>query len=95
MTGQLFVIIATDGPGTDALRAQHRDGHLAHFRANADRIAVAGPMGGERSGSLVVLMAASEAEAREFITGDPFHAAGIWTDIDIRPFKASTGRWAA
>ena len=94
MTRTLFAIIALDAPATEGLRAEHREGHLAHFKAHAHKIAVAGPLSGSASGSLVIYSAADEAEARDFITGDPFHGHGVWASIQVLQFKAASGRWA-
>ena len=90
----LFAIIARDVAGSDDLRAKHREGHLAHFRAHADRIAVAGPLGGEVPGSLVIFEAESSEAVRAFIEGDPFYPAGVWESVEIASFKAGSGRWA-
>lgn len=95
MTQNLFAIMAFDAPDTDDLRVQHRDGHLAHFKAHADRIAVAGPMGAGAPGSLVIFECDNEAEARAFIEGDPFYGAGVWERITIASFKAGAGKWAS
>lgn len=89
----LFAIIALDAEDTDALREQNRDGHIAHFKSHADRLAVAGPLSGSSPGSLVILEAEDEQDARAFIEADPFHPAGVWESIEIFPFKASSGRW--
>ncbi|MEO1019805.1 MAG: YciI family protein [Pseudomonadota bacterium] len=94
MDGALFAIIAYDKSGSQQARIEHRDGHLAHFNAHADRIAVAGPMSGSQSGSLVVYCADSEDEARYFIEMDPFFSAGVWARIEVMSFKAASGVWA-
>jgi uncharacterized protein YciI len=90
-----FAILAMDGPDSAGLRQQHREGHLAHFRANADKLAVAGPLTGDQAGSLVIVRAESEAEAEAFIRQDPFHHAGVWESIQIFPFRPASGVWAA
>jgi len=94
MNETLFAIIAIDAPGSEALRAEHREGHLAHFTCHAHKIMVAGPLSGPSSGSLVIYSAANEEEARTFISGDPFHDHGVWRSIDVLQFKAGSGRWA-
>lgn len=94
MSDSLFAIIAYDRSGSDKARSTHRDGHLAHFRSHADRISVAGPLSGSASGSLVIYQASNAAEARDFIEGDPFHAAGVWDRIEVLHFKAGSGKWA-
>ena len=95
MNNTMFAIIAMDAPGSEALRAEHREGHLAHFRRHADNILVAGPLSGTATGSLVIYSAASEEEARAFISGDPFHDHGVWGSIDVLQFKAGLGRWTS
>jgi uncharacterized protein len=91
----LYAILALDAPGTEAARAAHRQGHLDHFAAYAAQIAVAGPMtdNGASVGSLVIFLADSAEAARAFIEGDPFFAAGIWSDIRINGFTAGSGFW--
>lgn len=36
--------------------------------------------------SVVIIRAASEADARAVMEGDPYVAAGIWTEISVRPW---------
>lgn len=91
----LFAIIAYDNPGSDQARAKYREGHLAHFQAHAERLAVAGPLSGSQSGSLVIYRAESEAEARTFIESDPFWPASVWSRIEVLQFKAASGDWAS
>ena len=95
MSETLFAIIAYDNPGSDVARTEHRDGHLAHFRAHAAQIAVAGPLSGEISGSLVIYNAQTAEEARAFIEADPFHSARVWSRIEVMQFKAASGSWAS
>ena len=93
MSQKLYVIMAHDREGSDSVRAKHRDGHLAHFKTYAENIAVAGPLSGENSGSLVIYRAESDAEARNFIESDPFFLAGVWSAIDVLDFRAAAGDW--
>lgn len=95
MSQTLFAIIAYDNPGSDAARAEHRDGHLAHFKAHAAQIALAGPMSGDASGSLIIYNAENAQEARDFIEADPFHTAGVWRSIEVMQFKAASGNWVS
>lgn len=95
MSGTLFAIIAYDRAGSEDARARCREGHLAHFRAHSGRLAVAGPMSGSTTGSLVIYMAQSEEEARVFIEGDPFYSAGVWDRIEVLNFKAASGNWVS
>jgi uncharacterized protein YciI len=90
-----FVILARDAQGMDALREQHRADHLEHFKQSSDRILIAGPLTGDVRGSLVVYQADDIADARRFIEGDIYFGSGVWQDVDIHPFKVSTGRWSS
>lgn len=92
---KLFAILAMDAPNVAELREAHHADHVAHFKAHAQNLALAGPLGGEQSGSLVIYRAASEEEARTFIEGDPFFPAGVWNEIKIYDFRAASGEWSA
>lgn len=94
MDTMLFAIIAYDSPDSGDARASHREGHLAHFKAHADKIAVAGPLTGAASGSLVIYRADSEETARAFIEADPFYPAGVWQRCEVMQFKAASGQWS-
>lgn len=88
----LYVIMVQDQEGTEHLREEHRDEHLAHFRSHKDCIALSGPLSddsGHSVGSLVIIEAESEAEAGDFIRADPFHDAGVWHEPQIARFKGS------
>jgi uncharacterized protein YciI len=92
----LYAIIADDAPGSAAPRTAHLAAHLAHVETVLDRIAVAGPLrdaAGAMVGSLLIVHAETEADARAFLEADPYFAAGVWGSIRIQPFRASAGGW--
>jgi uncharacterized protein YciI len=39
------------------------------------------------SGALIIYQAESEVEARQLIEGDPFFAAGVFQDIQLKPWN--------
>lgn len=92
---KLFAIVAIDASGVAHLREAHHAEHVAHFKAHSKNLAVAGPIGGGETGSLVIYRAVSEDEARTFIEGDPFFPAGVWKEINIYEFRAASGEWAS
>ncbi len=97
MSQQLYAIIAHDNPGAEEARSQYRDGHLDHFRSIADFIAVAGPMfddGGNSAGSLIIVKAENSVAARSLIKADPFYSQKVWSEIEIKSFKAASGDWS-
>lgn len=92
----LYAIITTDKPGSKATRMEKLKDHLAHIEGVIDRICIAGPMRdaeGAFSGSLLVIKAESEADARAFIAQDPYYAADIWSNIRIEAFAGAAGDW--
>ncbi|MGY6638067.1 MAG: hypothetical protein ABS49_11825 [Erythrobacter sp. SCN 62-14] len=93
---KFFAIIATDKPGATATRMAKLGEHLAHVEAAIDQLAVAGPLRDRDNnfvGSLLVVKADSEAEARAMLEDDPYYRANIWADIQIHAFGAAAGDW--
>jgi len=84
----LFVIIGHDSPDARERRPAVRPAHLAHLDpvAKAGRIRLAGPLL-DRSGSLIVLEAASLAEAWALVARDPYVTEGIFNRVDVKPFE--------
>lgn len=86
-----------DGPDGAEIRRRHLAAHLEFVEAHLDTILVAGPLlsgpDGEMTGSLYVLGVGDRAEAMAFLERDPYYAAGLWEETDIRPFRGVAGRW--
>lgn len=92
----LFVIRCRDGEATQPLRQRHLGEHLAHVEQNMARFRVAGPLKdavGAVVGSLLVIEATGEADAREFLESDPYFDAGVWESIEVLQFLAVAGQW--
>ncbi|MBK1649904.1 YciI family protein [Rhabdochromatium marinum] len=93
----LYVIIARDHPGSLSARRAARPAHLErlqHLLAEG-RLVLAGPHPsvdaadpGEAgfSGSLVVAEFADLAAARDWADQDPYVAAGVYQQVDVKPF---------
>jgi uncharacterized protein YciI len=93
---KLYAIITKDKPGATATRMEKLKEHLAHVETSLDRLAIAGPLrdeDGNFTGSLLVVKAESEADARALLASDPYYKADIWSDIEIRAFNAAAGDW--
>jgi uncharacterized protein YciI len=84
----LFVIIGHDSPDARERRPAVRPAHLAHLDpvAKAGRIRLAGPLL-DRSGSLIVLEAASLAEVWALVARDPYVTEGIFNRVEVKPFQ--------
>ncbi len=82
-----FVIIGWDGPEGQAKRPQHRPAHLERLKKLDDegRLICAGPFT-DNAGSLMIIEAASLAEAEAFAQDDPYVAEGIFERVEVHPF---------
>lgn len=93
-----FAIIAKDHPGSLEKRLAARPEHLARLQAlqDAGRMLLAGPFPAIDSenpgpagftGSLIVAEFASLADAQAWAKDDPYVAAGVYADVEIKPFR--------
>ena len=86
-----------DGPGGAALRREHLAAHLAFVEKHLETILVAGPLFDEAeremNGSLYVLDLPDVDSARAFLAQDPYFRAGLWAELEFRPFRGVAGRW--
>ena len=92
----LFAIHALDGHGGAEKRSEHLAAHLAHVSAQIDSYSVAGPLknaAGDIIGSLLVVEAKDENDARAFLAQDPYARVNLWDSIHISAFAAVAGSW--
>lgn len=93
----LYAIIATDVPESLSQRRKTRPLHLARLEVlrNEGRLVIAGPHpaidstdAGEAgfTGSLVVAEFDSLEDARTWADADPYIAAGVYADVQVKPF---------
>jgi uncharacterized protein YciI len=84
-----YVILGFDGPEGAARRKLHRPAHLARMEAldSKGQVVLAGPFT-DAAGSLIVIEAASLAEAEAFIKDDPYVVHGIFERFEIHPFTS-------
>jgi uncharacterized protein len=89
----LVALIAHDKPGALDIRKANREAHLAYIKATGV-VAQAGPMlddAGEMCGSVVILDVADMASARDWVNGDPYGKAGLFSEITLREWKRVIG----
>ncbi|MBV7265201.1 YciI family protein [Erythrobacter sp. WH131] len=91
----LFAFYCRDGEHGAKLRERLLADHLAHVEAHLDDYAVAGPLkkGDDTIGSLLVIKAADEDEARAKFEVDPYFHAGVWQSISASAFMGVAGEW--
>ena len=93
-----YVIEGYDGEDVLAARLQARAAHLARLQTLVDqgRLLLAGPcpaIDAEDpgpagfSGSVVIAEFASLEDARAWADADPYKSAGVYTRVDVRPFR--------
>ena len=92
----LFVVSYIDKPNSLALRMKTREAHLAYAHAeNAPyKVRIGGPYlddKGDMAGSLIILEAADKAAAIRFTESDPYVKAGLFSSVDVRPYRLTMG----
>ena len=94
----LYAIVGEDHPGTLAERLAVRSAHLERLKALSDagRLLAAGPCPAIDSpdpgpagftGSVVIAEFDSLAAAQAWADADPYVAAGVYTHVQVRPFR--------
>jgi uncharacterized protein YciI len=89
----LYVITFMDKPGMLEARVAARDRHLAYLRETGVTKA-AGPFlnaEGQMVGSMLIVEADDEAGARAFAAGDPYTAAGLYDEAEVRAWRHGYG----
>ena len=91
----LFAAMCHDKPDHLDLRLATRDAHVAWLKGMGDRVRIAGPFfdatGEIMQGSIVVIEAESFAEARAIFATDPYAAADLFRDVEVRPWRWVVG----
>ncbi|MGA9340942.1 MAG: YciI family protein [Rhodanobacteraceae bacterium] len=93
-----YAIIGHDNAGSRDQRATARPAHLARLEALRDqaRLLVAGPFPAIDafdpgpagfSGSLILAEFDDLEAARSWAAADPYVGAGVYRDVDVRPFR--------
>lgn len=94
----LYMILGQDVPDSLERRLAVRSEHLARIETLRDsgRLQLAGPLPAMDSpdpgpagftGSLIVAEFPSLAEAQAWADADPYVTAGVFSEIQVRPFK--------
>lgn len=94
----LYSIVSTDVDNSLPLRQKARPAHLERLQAlqDAGRLVLAGPSPAIDSedpgdagftGSVVVAEFTSLEEARAWAEADPYVAAGVYAEVQVKPFK--------
>ena len=86
----LFALICTDKPNSLDLRQQSRPDHLKFLEGLGSSLKAAGPFTddeGKPTGSLVVIEAQNRAAITEIAGRDPYAVVGLFSSVEIKPWK--------
>ena len=88
----LFALVAFDQPGHVARRLELRPEHLKFLESLGPSLKLAGPYLNEKDegiGTILLLEAASLANARATLARDPYYQAGLFDTLSIKPWRLS------
>lgn len=86
----LFALICTDKPGGVELRMKVRPDHLTFLESLGSAVKGAGPLtddAGRPTGSLILVEAENRSAIEALAASDPYAKAGLFSSVDIRPWK--------
>jgi hypothetical protein len=86
----LFALICTDKANSLELRQQSRPDHLKFLESLGSSLKAAGPFTddeGKPTGSLVIIEAQNRAAISEIAARDPYAVAGLFSSVEIKPWK--------
>jgi uncharacterized protein YciI len=92
----IYCFVCKDGPQAASLRKDLLQAHLKHIEGVVSHMPVAGPMrdsDGNFIGSILMIEADTEDEARNLFNQDPYAKVKIWDSIEVFPFDAVAGTW--
>ena len=87
----LFVITAMDRENSLPLRMATRGAHFDYARESG-AVRLGGPFldgKGEMIGSLIIIEAPDLAAAKDWQANDPYAKAGLFAQVEVRPWKAT------
>lgn len=91
----LFAAICLDKPGHAELRRSTRAAHLAFLAEHVANVKLGGPFldaaGINAIGSLLIIEAGDETAARALLAGDPYAKAGLFAQVQLRPWRRVVG----
>jgi uncharacterized protein len=90
-----FVALCMDKPGHVETRLANRPVHLAFLEKCGGKVRLGGafldPAGEKPIGSMLILEAASESEARALLADDPYARAGLFQSVELMPWRRAVG----
>ncbi|MBL8382157.1 MAG: YciI family protein [Burkholderiales bacterium] len=95
----LYAIHCLDKDDGAALRQAHAQAHAAYMRAHAAHVVIGGPLlsedGGRRVGVMLIGRFDDRAAVDAFLAAEPYARAGLFRQVDVRPFDLIMNHAAA
>lgn len=94
---KLFTFYCRDGENGAVFREHSQEALLNYFAEHGSEFVVAGPLvkGDQVVGSLLIVKAADEQEARSKLEAIPYFSVGVWQSIRGDEYHPLFGDWAA
>ena len=92
----LFCFYCRDGENNEKLRETHLAKQREWMAEHSENYLTAGPLmnkKGEFVGSLLIIEAEDEDEARATVNEDPYLVGGVWQSVRVDRFEPVKGRW--
>jgi uncharacterized protein YciI len=89
-----FVLICIDKLGALEKRLASREAHLAYLENHDGAVRLAGPFldsEGKPAGSMLIVEAEDLAAAQAFADADPYAAAGLFEQVEVRAWRPTIG----
>ena len=86
----LYAVIRNDKKDHSQLRIDTRPTHLEYLKNLGNKLKFAGPFlneDGKPNGTMMVVEAQSKEEVERAAANDPYAKAGLFADIEIRPWN--------
>lgn len=94
-----FVALCQDKPDGLPLRVATREAHLAWLKSLGSTVRFGGPFldaaGEAMVGSMLMVEAADLAAAKAIFAEDPYAKAGLFTAVEVKPWRWVVGAPAA
>lgn len=91
----LFIATCLDKPDCLTKRLGRRPAHLVYLASLGAKVRVAGalldPAGQNPIGSMLILEALDETEARSMLAADPYAQGELFESVDLRPWRQAMG----
>lgn len=88
-----YICFCKDIENSLPLRQAHTAAHLKYIESIMEHVLVAGPMSVPYDSSVFIYSVDDHQTALQLLHNDPYYTAGIYREVDCRPFLPAAGHW--